>query len=94
MQSEKIYLARLKTLKHIASELPHTRTMALAKIDALVRLNMGWEAIQLNRALTSHPFELTHRLVDQAIYDLNICRAIAFCDGGLPVSSTTTFEGG
>ena len=94
MLSKKSFLSRCKRLQHIASQLPHTRTMALAKIEALVRLNMGWEAIQLDRNLTSPPFELAHRLVEQAICELNICRQIAFCDGGLPVSTSTTFVDG
>ncbi len=82
---EKTYLARLDALKRLAGELPRTRFMALARIEALIRMNMGWEALQLDRNLPDHPFKLTHDLVDRAIASLESARSIAFCDGGLPL---------
>ncbi len=80
---EKTYLPRLQELKRLATDLPRTRFMALSRIEALIRMNMGWEALQYDTALAEHPFLLTHRLVDRAIEDLEAARKIAFCDGGL-----------
>lgn len=82
---EKTYLAPLQDLKALAAELPRTRFMALARIEALMRMNMGWEALQLDPALSEHPFALTQGLVERAIGDLAAARSIAFCDGGLPL---------
>jgi 2-polyprenyl-3-methyl-5-hydroxy-6-metoxy-1,4-benzoquinol methylase len=84
---EKTYLARLEALKALAAELPRTRFMALARIEALIRMNMGWERWQLDRDLPDHPFALAHALVERAIGDLEQSRAIAFCDGGLPLDA-------
>ena len=82
---EKTYLPRLQELKKLAASLPRTRFMALARIDALIRMNMGWEALQLDRNLPEHPFKMAHDLVDRAIGDLEEARKIVFCDGGLPL---------
>jgi len=79
---EKTYLPRLQELKKLAESLPRTRFMALARVEALIRMNMGWERLQLDRTLSEHPFKLTHDLVDRAIMDLEAARDIAFCDGG------------
>lgn len=84
---EKTYLPRLQDLKSLAAELPRTRFMALARIDALLRMNMGWEALQLDKSLPDHPFKLTHALVDRAIGDLEAARAIGFCDGGIDLDA-------
>lgn len=84
---EKTYLQRLKELQRLATSLPRTRFMALARIDALIRMNMGWEGLQLNPALPEHPFVLAHRLVDQAIASLTSAQDIAFCDGELPLKN-------
>jgi 2-polyprenyl-3-methyl-5-hydroxy-6-metoxy-1,4-benzoquinol methylase len=82
---DKTYLATLQDLKARAAELPRTRFMALARIEALLRMNMVWESLQLNPTLPDHPFALTQRLVDRAVEDLETARAIAFCDGDLPL---------
>ncbi|MDF1750830.1 MAG: methyltransferase domain-containing protein [Alphaproteobacteria bacterium] len=82
---EKTYLPRLQDLKRLAADLPRTRFMALARSEALIRRNMGWEALQYDQALPEHPFVLTHALVERAIGDLEAARKIAFCDGGLPL---------
>jgi 2-polyprenyl-3-methyl-5-hydroxy-6-metoxy-1,4-benzoquinol methylase len=83
---EKTYLPRLQDLKRLAADLPRTRFMALARIEALIRMNMGWEALQYDQALSEHPFALTHALVERAIGDLEAARKIAFCDGGLSLA--------
>lgn len=80
---EKTYLPRLEELRTLSAELPRTRFMALARIEALIRMNMGWEGMQLNKALPEHPFKLATDLVERAIGDLEAARAIAFCDGGV-----------
>ncbi len=82
---DKTYLPRLQELKKLAESLPRTRFMALARIEALIRMNMGWERLQLDRNLPDHPYKLTHDLVDRAIGDLQAARDIAFCDGELPL---------
>lgn len=84
---EKTYLRRLEELKRLAESLPRTRFMALARIEALIRMNMGWERLQLDKALPEHPFVLTEALVNRAIEDLEAARNIAFCDAGLPLES-------
>ncbi len=78
---DKTYLNSLQHLKDLADSLPRTRTMAIAKIDALIKLNMGWEHLQLDKNLKEHPFLLTERLVNKAIDDLNTWEALSFCDG-------------
>lgn len=82
---EKTYLERLDVLKERAAALPRTRFMAIARIEALVRMNMRWERLQLDRTLAEHPFPITHRLVDDAIDDLAAAAELAHCDGGLPL---------
>lgn len=84
---EKTYLARLDALHALAATLPRTRFMALARIEALIRMNMGWERWQLDRDLPDHPFTLALNLVERAIGDLEEARAIAFCDGEEPLEA-------
>lgn len=84
---EKTYLPGLEELKTLAAELPRTRFMALARIEALIRMNMGWEGLQLNKALPAHPFKMAQDLVERAIGDLQAARAIDFCDGGLDLDA-------
>ena len=83
MEAQKTYLPLLDRLREKAAALPRTRTMGLALIDALVRMNMRWEALQLHKSLEQHPFRLVNVLVKQAISDLDVWRSIAFCDGGV-----------
>lgn len=80
---EKTYLERLDVLKERAEALPRTRYMALARIEALLRMNMRWERLQLNKALAEHPWPITHRLVDDAIDDLATAYELRHCDGHL-----------
>lgn len=83
----KIYLETLGTLKELADSMPHTRTMAIAKIDSLMKLNMSWEKLQLNKSLESHPFHLADKLVQQAIEDLKLWQSLEFCDGKISIDS-------
>lgn len=85
---EKTYLPLLQELKELAASLPNSRTFALAKVAALIRMNMCWEAYQLDKNLNQHPFEITHKLVAQAIKDLESWEKISFCDGNLPIDET------
>jgi len=81
----KDYLTTLKELKKFANDLPKTRTMAIAKINTLIKMNMCWEKYQLDKNLKEHPFKLTNDLVLTAIDDLKAWQSISFCDAGLAV---------
>lgn len=84
---EKTYLAQLEVLKEAAAALPRTRFMAVARIDALVRMNMRWEKMHLTQSLPEHPWILTEHLVADAIKDLAVAAEIAHCDGQLPLEN-------
>jgi ubiquinone/menaquinone biosynthesis C-methylase UbiE len=85
MTIEKKYLETLKLLAKRFETLPKTRTMTIAKIDILVKLNMEWEAFQLDKSLEVHPFLLVDELIQKAIDSLNSWESISFCDGGITI---------
>lgn len=92
---DKIYLTKLKALSEIAATMPHTRMLAIAKINALIMLNMRYEKIQLNRSLPEHPYILVDRLIDDAIAALVGWKDIAFIeesDSALYVADTAKME--
>lgn len=81
MSVAKTYLITMERLREKSASLPRTRTMGLARVDALVRMNMRWEGYQLDKSLERHPWVLADELVQQAIADLGVWESIAFCDG-------------
>jgi ubiquinone/menaquinone biosynthesis C-methylase UbiE len=75
--TQKSYLADLDALKALADALPNTRMMALAKVTALVMLNMRYERLMLDRDLATHPYQLVSGLINDAQALLAGCREIA-----------------
>jgi len=63
---EKEYLPELEEFKRFADEIPNTPMMALAKINALIVLNMRYERIMLDRDLNMHPYRLVSDFVGDA----------------------------
>lgn len=79
---EKTYLPSLVELKAVADLLRKTRMMAMAKIGALVVLNMRYEKIQLDRTLNEHPYKLVEGFVNDAITTLKGWLDVAFIESG------------
>jgi SAM-dependent methyltransferase len=77
---DKTYLPKLARLAEISRAMPRTRMLALARINALVVLNMRYERIQIDRRLLQHPYVLVERLVDDAIATLVGWHNIAFIE--------------
>lgn len=77
---KKIYLEKLDRLATLAGSMPRTRMMAIAKINALVVLNMRYEKIQVDRALSEHPYQMVDSLVDDAIAALAGWKDAAFIE--------------
>jgi SAM-dependent methyltransferase len=93
---QKTYLPKLEQLAAVAKTLPRTRMFAIAKIKALVLMNMRYEKIQIDRALPEHPYLTVERFVDDAIADLTAWREVDFIEstdtaipdaGGIPMES-------
>ncbi len=77
---EKTYLQHLKQLHKFADEIPNTPMMALAKITALIMLNMRYERVMLNRDLDTHPYILVSELIRDAYSLLSAWREISFIE--------------
>ncbi|MCC6728478.1 MAG: class I SAM-dependent methyltransferase [Chthonomonadales bacterium] len=79
---EKVYLAELEALKALAESLPTTRMLSLARVSALVLLNMRYERIMLDRDLPTHPYPLVANLVREASAHLRAWSEVAFVEEG------------
>ncbi len=77
---EKIYFKNLEELKNLSEKIPNTPMMAKAKINVLIKLNMRYEKIMLNRKLKIHPYELVKSLINDAISDLIQWSEISFIE--------------
>lgn len=77
---EKTYLKALDHLKALADTLQDTPMMAAAKVRALVLLNMRYERLMVDRNLSSHPYPLVERLVEEAAGHLAAWKEIAFIE--------------
>jgi ubiquinone/menaquinone biosynthesis C-methylase UbiE len=77
---EKEYLRDLEELKTFADGIPNTPMMALAKIDALIVLNMRYERIMLDRNLATHPYALVSGFVRDARLSLQAWKEIGFIE--------------
>lgn len=64
---EKTYTSALRLLIDACATIPNTRFMAVAKINALVQLNMRYEQVLICEKLTEHPFQLVDDMVRQAL---------------------------
>lgn len=79
--AEKLYLADLDELKHAAEALPNTRMHVIAKVTALVALNMRWERIMVDRNFPDHPWPHVQRLIADARSQLDAWRQADFIEG-------------
>lgn len=86
---QKTYLRKLARLAEIAATMPRTRMMAIAKINALVVLNMRYEKIQVDRSLHEHPYALVELFVDDAIDTLVGWKDVAFIESSDPSLDVT-----
>lgn len=79
---EKIYLADLEALKKEADGIPNTPMMSMAKVLALVLLNMRYENIMVNRDLDQHPYVLVKGFVEDARRFIKMWNEAAFIEKG------------
>ena len=79
---EKIYLKDLAILKKLSDKIPNSKTMAIAKISALITLNMRYEHIMVDRNLKKHPYEIVSSLVHDTFIMLNAWNESSFIANG------------
>jgi ubiquinone/menaquinone biosynthesis C-methylase UbiE len=77
---EKIYLEELEKLKRFAHEILNTRMLSLAKINAMIALNMRCERIIVNRSLDTHPYLLVSDFIKDAYSSLASWGEISFIE--------------
>ncbi len=77
---EKVYIQPLEKLQKLADEIPDTRMMAIAKITALVLLNIRYERIMVDRNLEQHPYTLVCELIRDAHSLLSNWREVSFIE--------------
>jgi SAM-dependent methyltransferase len=80
----KPYLEDLEDLKAFADALPDSRMMSIAKVMAMVLMNMRWERIMLDREFPEHPWPHVQRLVHDAHAQLQAFSDSAFIEAELP----------
>jgi ubiquinone/menaquinone biosynthesis C-methylase UbiE len=88
---EKTYLSPLNDLVESCQAIPNTKMLALAKIDVLVVLNMRYEAIQIDRDLAIHPYELVERFVADSAAQIQSWQDIRFIESD--VSDLESYQG-
>jgi len=76
----KIYSKNLEDLIKLADKIPNTRMMAIAKISALVALNMRYERIMVDRNLDVDPNELVSGYISDATLELSGVQEISYIE--------------
>lgn len=90
LQTTESYLSDLEELKQVADALPNTRMLVIAKITALVLMNMRWERIMVDRDFPDHPWPHAQRLIADARSQLHAWAQAAFIEGSsLPLGSVS-----
>lgn len=79
--ADKPYLDDLAALEALASDMPDTRMMAVAKVTTCAVMNMRWERIMVDRDFPEHPWPHAQRLVQEARTQLNAWNEAAFIEG-------------
>ena len=86
---EKYYLKELCELKELADSIKNTKMMSIAKINAMIMLNMRYEPISIDSELDVHPYKLVNNLVIDAKNYLSQMKEILFIEDSLPQNLTT-----
>ena len=76
----KTYSNNLENLIRTADKIPNTQMMAIAKISALVALNMRYERIMVDRNLDVDPNELVSGYISDATLELAGVQEISYIE--------------
>lgn len=79
----KTYLKQLEALKVLADAIPNTPLMAMAKIHAMILVNMRYERIMVDRDVKTHPYVLTEQILKDAAAQLSAWKEASFIEDPL-----------
>jgi SAM-dependent methyltransferase len=79
--ADKLYPVDLEELKQAADALPNTRMHVIAKVTALVAMNMRWETIMVDRNFPESPGPHVRRIIRDAQSQLEAWQEASFIEG-------------
>lgn len=74
------YKVKLDELRAYCDEVPNTKMMALAKINALITMFISWDKIQVDRNLESSPYLLMQKIIDDTLIQVKAWGNISFIE--------------
>ncbi|MEQ9491716.1 MAG: class I SAM-dependent methyltransferase [Alphaproteobacteria bacterium] len=79
---ETTYYPALDRLKAVCRDLPRTRMMATARLDALVILALEIEKLLVDPTVAEHPFPIAAAHIERAAEQIAAWASVGFADGG------------
>lgn len=86
----KPYLEDLDELEALATSLPDSRMMTVAKVATCAVMNMRWEQIMVDRDFPEHPWPHARTLVQDAAAQLRAWSEASFIAGPAPALGTVS----
>jgi ubiquinone/menaquinone biosynthesis C-methylase UbiE len=80
----KTYLPELERLKALCDAIPNTPMQAMAKVGALVTVNMRYERVMVDRNLIEHPYDLVAGILRDAYAYVSAWRDSGFAEEAGP----------
>jgi len=77
---EKEYIKALEIFKEFSDQVQDTRMMALAKIASVIKINMCYETIMIDRNLSTHPYKLVSEFIRNAHSELKTWEDVSFIE--------------